>query len=261
MRYLLCLVGLGMLSTPANAELIYVTANAVYTQNFDSLPNSGVNNPWVNHSTLSGWYSTSSTINAGAGTSTQRTLYSFGADSGSDRALGVVSQGASTDPQFGLAIRNESGTILDSFTVNFDGEQWRRSTTNIAAAQTLMFGYRTSTTLGAINSAAYTNVSSLGFTSPGFSLPGGPTDGNDFANRTSNITGTINGLAWRPGEYLWLRWQSQDNGLRHGLGIDNFSFSANSSSITAVPEPSSLILVSAVGWLAFRYRKRFKPSV
>jgi hypothetical protein len=271
MRYLLCLVGLGMLSAPANAELIYVTANSVYTQNFNSLPTSGANHTWVNPSTLvnptlPGWYSTSGTINASSGLSSQRTLYSFGADSASDRALGVVSQGASTDPLFGLAIRNESGNILNSFTVSFDGEQWRLSTTNIAAAQTLMFGYRTSTTLGAINSAAYTNVSSLGFTSPGFSLPraasDAATDGNDFANRTSNITGTINGLAWRPGEYLWLSWQGQDNGMgsRHGLGIDNFSFSASSSSITAVPEPSSLILVSAVGWLAFRYRKCFMPS-
>ncbi|MDX1929300.1 MAG: PEP-CTERM sorting domain-containing protein [Pirellulaceae bacterium] len=250
-----------MLSAPANAELIYVTANSVYTQNFNSLPTSVANNPWVNDTTLDGWYSTSGTINASSGTGAQRTLYSFGADFASDRALGVVSQGASSDALFGLAIRNESGNILDSFTVRFDGEQWRRSTTNIGAAQTLMFGYRTSTTLGAIASAAYTNVSSLGFTSPGFSLPGGATDGNDSANRTSNITGTINGLTWRPGEYLWLSWQGQDNGMgsRHGLGIDNFSFSANSS-ITAVPEPSSLILVSAVGWLAFRYRKRFKLS-
>ena len=253
-----------MLSAPANAELIYVTAGSVYTQNFDSLPNSGVDHTWTNDSTLDGWYSTSTTINAGSGTSSNRTLYSFGADSISERALGIVSQGASTDPLFGLAIRNTSGETLNSFTVSFDGEQWRRSTTNIEAPQTLLFGYRTSTTLGAINSAAYTDVASLGFTSPGYLDPLGATNGNNSANRTSNITSTIDGLTWQSGEYLWLRWQNENNGAsRHGLGIDNFSFSASvsSSNITAVPEPSSLALVSAIGLLVFRHRKRLKMRV
>jgi hypothetical protein len=262
MRYLLCLVGLGMLYSPAKAELIYITANSVYTQSFDTLPNSGVNHIWANDATLAGWYSTSSTLNASSGAASIRTLYSFGVDSTPERALGIVSQGTASDAQFGLAIRNESGVTLKSFNVRFDGEQWRRSTTNIPAPQTLLFGYRTSTTLGTISAAPYTDVSALGFTSPGFSLPGGPTNGNDSVNRTSNIAGSINGLAWNPGEYLWLRWQNENNGLdsKHGLGIDNFSFSASESpgNITAVPEPSSLMLVSVAGWLAFRYRRRLK---
>jgi len=251
-----------MLFSPANAELIYVAPSSVYTQNFDSLPNAGAGLTWTDDTTLGGWYSTSSVINASSGAASSRLLYSFGSQSSSDRALGIVSQGASTDPRFGLAIRNDTGENLNSITVGFDGEQWRRSTTNIAAPQTLVFGYRTSTTLGSISAAAYTDVASLGFTSTDFSLPGGPTDGNNSANRTSNISGTIDGLDWKQGEYLWLRWQNESNGLgsRHGLGIDNFSFSASVSSgnVTAVPEPSSVVLVSAVGWLVLRKRKRPK---
>lgn len=249
-----------MLISPANAELIYVAADSVYTQNFDGLPNSGVGIAWTNNTTLAGWYSTSSTIDADNGSSSAVALYSFGTGSNLDRALGVVSPGATTDPQFGIAIRNNTGSTLKSFTIAYDGEQWRRSTSNFAAAQILQFGYRTSTTLGAIDSATYTNVSSLGFTSPVFSLPGGASDGNNSTNRTSNISGTIGDLDWKQGEFLWLRWQNENNLLsRHGLGIDNFTFSASTSSnITAVPEPSSVVLVSAVGWWVLRKRKQLK---
>ena len=263
MRYLLCLVGFGMLISPAKAELIYVSANSVYSQNFDSLPSLGTGLAWTNDTTLAGWYSTSTQFSASSGSSSNRTLYSFGTDGNADRALGIVSQGASTDPQFSLAVRNETGATLDTISVGFDGEQWRRSTTNIAAPQTLEFGYRTATTLGAINSATYTDVTSLGFTSPGFSLPGGPLDGNDSANRSSNISGTVSGLDWKPGEYLWLRWQNESNGSgsRHGLALDNFSFSASAApgNITAVPEPSSVVLLLfTAGGLALLSRKRKK---
>lgn len=249
-----------MLVSPANAELIYVAADSVYTQTFDSLPNSGTGLTWADDTTLSGWYSNFNTISTGTGSSSIRTLYSFGADSSFDRALGIVSQGASTDPRFGFAIRNATGGTLQSITVGFDGEQWRRSSTNIAAPQNLQFGYRTSATLGDLNAAAFTDISSLGFTSPGFSLPGGATDGNNAANRTSNISGTIDGLDWKQGEYLWLQWQNENNGLgsRHGLGIDNFSFSASVSpgNVIAVPEPSSGVLVLIVGGLLVLQRRR-----
>jgi hypothetical protein len=262
MRYLLCLVGFGMLISPAKAELIYLSANSVYTQNFDSLPTSGSGLAWTNDTTIGGWYSTSTKFNASSGSSSNRTLYSFGSDGNSERALGIVSQGTSTDPQFALAVRNDTGATLNSFSVGFDGEQWRRSTTNIDAPQTLLFGYRTSSSLGAINSDPYTDVAGLGFTSPKISLPGGPLDGNDSANRTSNISGTVAGLDWKQGEYLWLRWQNESNGLgsRHGLAIDNFSFSAAAApgNITAVPEPSSVALLLTAGGLALFVRKRSK---
>lgn len=264
MRYLLCLVGVGVLISPAKAELIYISANSVYSQDFDSLPSSGTGLAWTNDSILGGWYSTSSLYSTSNGSSTNRTLYSFGDDGNADRALGVVSQGAATDPQFAFAVRNNTGSTLNSFTVGFDGEQWRRSTTNIAAPQTLVFGYRTSTALGTINSAAYTDVASLGFTSPGFSLPGGPIDGNNPANRTSNISDTVTGLDWKQGEYLWLRWQNESNGFgsRHGLAIDNFTFTATDpGNIAAVPEPSSVVLVSTIGWLVIRRRKRPRQRI
>ncbi len=262
MRYLLCLVGLGMFVSPANAELIYVAASSVYTQNFDGLPSSGTDLAWNNNATLAGWYSNSGFISAASGDSSDETLYSFGSDGSNERALGIVSEGGANAPQFGIAIRNNSGGTLNTINVAFDGEQWRRSDTNLAAPQVLQFGYRTASTLGSLTSAPYTNVASLGFTSPGISLPGGPLDGNNSANRTSNLSATVSGLDWKQGDILWLRWENESNGLGsiHGLGIDNFSFSA-SGNITAVPEPSSLLLLSAVGWFVLRYRKRAKTGI
>jgi hypothetical protein len=258
MRYLLCLVGLWWIAAPARAEFVYLNGNTAIQENFNGLASSGVNLAWSNDTTLDGWYSTSSIYHAGTGSSSGRTLYSFGSANDSDRALGIVSQGTSTDPEFAFALRNETGQTLTSFTVQFDGEQWRRSTTNTSAPQTLNFGYRTSTTLGTINAAAYTDVANLSFTSPTFSLPGGPLDGNDSANRVSGITDTITGLQWQNGQYLWLRWQNLQNAedSRHGLAIDNFSFSA--SNLSSVPEPSSIILIfSTSGFAVFRRKRRW----
>lgn len=259
MRFLLCLVGLGFLSSSANAELIYVAANSVYTQNFDTLASSGTDLAWNNGTTLSGWYSSSNLITAAPGDASDETLYSFGSNGSSDRALGIVSEGGVGAPQFAVAIRNESGTTLNSINIAFEGEQWRRSNTNIPAPQTLEFGYRTSASLGGIDSGAYTNVAGLAFTSPGYLAPFGPVDGNNSSNRSSNISSSLTGLDWKQGEYLWLRWENEINGVGsiHGLGIDNFSFSASTSGdITAVPEPSSLLLLSAVGVVLYLNRKR-----
>jgi hypothetical protein len=41
-----------------------------YTQNFDSLANTGTDVPWVDNTTLPGWYSTRTDYRTGAGTKT-----------------------------------------------------------------------------------------------------------------------------------------------------------------------------------------------
>ncbi|HET8942873.1 MAG TPA: hypothetical protein VFN13_12895, partial [Rudaea sp.] len=49
-----------------------------YTQNFDTLAQSGSGNTWSDNSTIAGWYSTRTTYNASNGSSTSGALYSFG---------------------------------------------------------------------------------------------------------------------------------------------------------------------------------------
>jgi uncharacterized protein len=261
MRFLLSLVGIVSLLGSAQAEFLYVTSNDVYQQDFDSLQNSGSGLTWTNNSTLPGWYSNHSSYNASSGASGSRRLYSFGSDGSLERGLGIVALGSSSDPRFGIAIRNTTGVTLNSVNVSFDGEQWRHSSTPTAAPQTLQFGYRTSSSLGTIDGGVYTNAVSLGFTSPGFSVPGGEVNGNAPENRTANISSSLSDLNWLDGEYLWLRWQAGSNGFgsQHGLGIDNFSFSA--SGVTAVPEPSSLALVAISSLIALRRRRRSSVSV
>ena len=92
---------------------------------------------------------------------------------------------------------------------------------------------------------------SFNFTSPTVTANQGALDGNDSANRTANLGGTITGLNdWVPGQTLWLRWvELNDNIVDHGLAIDNFSFS-----VAAVPEPSAPLfwasLLGAIGLVA-----------
>lgn len=244
MRYWLSFVGICLLFSPASAEIIYLNASDVYQENFDGLQNSGSGLTWSNNLTVPGWYSNHGQYTASDGSASTRALYSFGSVGSTERALGVVSLGSSADARLGVAIRNSTGAAINQFSVRFDGEQWRQSTTPVAAAQNLSFGYRTSSALGSLDGGVYTSVPSLAFTSPGTSLPGGAVDGNSPAFRTADITATVSGLNWQSGEYLWLRWEGTANGSgsQHGLAIDNFAFSAGTA--TAVPEPSSLALLS-----------------
>src|SRR5215213_9216735 len=94
------------LCASSRAEFEITTGLGSTTQNFDSLANSGTNNPFVNattvtagDSTLEGWSLFNfvnvpiSAYNAGAGTSTTGIFYIFGSDTAADRALGGLGSG------------------------------------------------------------------------------------------------------------------------------------------------------------------------
>jgi len=54
----LVVAALGLAAVPASAQVSLTALDAAYTQNFDSLPSTGAAaaNPWVDNSTLLGWY-------------------------------------------------------------------------------------------------------------------------------------------------------------------------------------------------------------
>src|SRR6188474_1107948 len=70
-------------------------SNGTYAENFDSLSNMvGANIPWTNNVTLPGWYASKTAspsdiinYNAGTGSSTTGSLYSFGSSGSTERAL------------------------------------------------------------------------------------------------------------------------------------------------------------------------------
>lgn len=183
---------------------------------------------------------------------------SFGASASTERALGSIGANtlaaAGTGMEYlGLRLSNQSGLTLDSFTLNYNGEQWRDGGAATPVAQSLTFMWSTSAT--AINDpdTSFTSEAGLNFTSPVFAnlTSGGAVDGN-VAGRVAIGPVTVTGISWLPGTDLWLRWTDlNDSGNDHGLAIDDLNFSA----LQAVPEPSTFVLLG-IGSLAVLFRRR-----
>jgi hypothetical protein len=218
----------------------------VYFQNFNTLPgttNNTLNTAWTNNSTLAGWYANKSTFSVtdatvgGSAAAFDATtvannvgLFSFGTASSTDRALGArsTSQVAGNDPVlFGVRLVNGTSQTLTKFTVIYTGEQWYASTQS--AAHMLNFEYQLGAT--AINSGTWTAATAGNFTAP---ISTGTTarslDGNATANRTARSV-VISGISWAPGQELWVRMSDgNESGNEQGLGIDDFSFIADTES-------------------------------
>jgi hypothetical protein len=179
--------------------------------------------------------------------STGRGLVSFGPTGDSDRALGTLA----TDQQvsrFGLTLQNNSGSVLDAFSLSYSGEQWRSGGTGVT--NSLYFSYSIVSANPSIDGSGFTDVASLTYTASAFSPFQSAVNGNDFSTA---ISGGVSGITWNPGDYLIIRWSGEDKtGQDNGLAVDNVSFSA-----TAVPEPATwaLLGLGAAGVLALRRRR------
>jgi hypothetical protein len=247
-------------STPALAT-VSLTDTSAYSQSFDALTTSTTATPWANNASLPGWYlfistlSDAPTIAADAGGSNAGTFRSHGASGSADRALGSVASGGSYfgSPASGavagyiaVGFTNNTGLVLDSFTLAYAGEQWRNGGNTNAQSLALEWGF------GSFFGTASYNSSDFGFTSPVTGASAAAVDGNS-TGRVDGLGGSIVGLSWAPGETLWLRWTDRnDVGNDHGLAIDDFSFS-----VTAVPEPGALALMLAgLGAIGFVARRR-----
>lgn len=240
-------------SLGAQAVVVLGSPASVYGTNFDNLSSTA----WTNNSTLPGWsllrgdnFATASAVTSlviGAGTSTTGAAYSFGAASAADRALGSLGSNGTGAHWYLLGLSNGSAASFDSFTLRYDGEQWRNGGNATAHSLVLEYGF------GASSAAVTTWMpSGFDFTGPVASTTAGAIDGN-VAGLAANLGGTVV-LDWQAGQTLWLRWRdANDVGSDHGLAIDNLSFS-----VTAVPEPSTYALMlaglGAVGFLARRRR-------
>ncbi len=218
-----------------------------YTQNFDTLPSSGTfaytgAGPFaldaapVSASGLAGWsfakYAGTGAnaifqVNPGSGNS--GAVYSYGAASAADRALGSLGSG-STISRFGIALRNDTGGTITQFTLNYTGEQWRRGS---ASANTLAFAYATDAT--DLDTGTFTAATALNFTAPVTTGSGVALDGNTAASRAA-VSATIIGLAWAPGQILTLRWTDvDDSGSDDGLAIDDLTLTTDVGSGPTTP--------------------------
>jgi uncharacterized protein len=209
-----------------------ITLSSAYSQDFDTLTNTGTTNVWTNDSTISGWYSNRTTYIGSDGTSNTGALYSFGTTATTERAFGSLASGGADPVVFGARFVNNTSSSLSDLTVNYTGEQWRSST---VAQNSLTFSYQVGAT--DLTSGTWTNFSNLNYVGAAPVTTNGVLNGN--AN-SSNISSTITGLNIGVNQEIWLRWVDiNDAGNDAGLAIDNFSLSATGA--TAVPEPSDFM--------------------
>lgn len=225
-----------------HAQVSFSGAGA-YTQNFDTLPSSAGPFTFENNSTLAGWYVSQTSGQASNGAtsgdypiaSSGARVYSWGTGTGSDRALGYFNRtGTAGTGHLGLQLQNTSGGVIDSITLSFDVEQWRRN----ADGATLSFAWLTTSASGSqLTAGDYTTDARGGLTTFATATSGGGLDGN---NNRQNVSFTLTDLNWQAGEYLWLRWSILDSiSTSAGIGIDNLT-------ISTIPEPSSAVLLSGV---------------
>ena len=144
------------LSAPFAAQAQVSLTGGTYSQNFDTLANSGTS------STLpAGWLMSESgtnantTYTAGTGSGNAGDTYSFGAAAATDRAFGGLLSGSLT-PTVGACFTNNTGNTISSFEIAYTGEQWRYGATG--RADRLDFQYSTSATQQAAASIAATST-------------------------------------------------------------------------------------------------------
>ena len=222
------------------APISYPTAGAAYIQNFDGLPNSGsftlnskgpinLTGSPLNGAGLGGWQifmtggsNSSAGFGVSTGSSTGNGIYSLGASGATDRALGSLSSSTGVYA-FGVVFTNTTGNLLNKFSVSFTAEQWRKGgSTN---KNTWTFKYKTGP-LTHIDQTGLLVEANLNFSSVINTATGASLDGNISVNQ-QNISFTVNGINWKSGEQLLLRWDDADEaGNDDAVGIDNFTFSA-----------------------------------
>ena len=232
-------------------------AGGTYAQNFDTLPATGtftltgvgpvivaLNAAPISATDLTGWTfskyggtgtTTAPLFSVNNGASNSGSMFSYGATSATDRALGTLASG-STISRFGVTLVNSTGQTITQFTLGYTGEQWRNG--GNTTAQVLPFSY----SVGAsdINTGTFIDTPVLDFTSPVATATAAALDGNVAANRTVIAPVTITGLTWAPGQTLVLRWTDlNDAGNDHGLAIDDLTFATPVSTVPVTPVVTS----------------------
>jgi hypothetical protein len=241
----------------ASAESVVLNVSGSHSENFDGI-GAGTSTPanWHVGSGASASL-TKVTVNDGsAGPDADIAAFNFGLTfADPDRALGTIP--ASGDRYMEVRLRNQTGRSIHSFTVRYDGEQWRIGTLVVPTALVLRY------------SADGINYVDMGpgfnFTSPRLARPpllqNIAVNGNEPNNRVSGIGGLYTPAAPVPNDaVIYLRWFDADEvGADPGLAIDNFAFT-----VTMPGGPSLALRNNSDGalnaWLEVQ-AARFAPRI
>lgn len=216
-------------AAPGRAQAACISVTSLqfsYTQDFDSLANSGA----ANTSVPLGWafYETGSNANATYSADTGSSLlgdtYSYGSLGSSERAFGTLQSG-SLASMVGACFSNDAGSAIASIDVGYTGEEWRLGA--LARADELDFAYSTDAT--SLSNGAWTAVAALKFTTPDTSTTGAR-NGNAAAE-SAVMSYTIENLSIPAGAAFWVRWSDLNvGGSDDGLAIDNFTLAVHGAS-------------------------------
>ncbi|MES2005680.1 MAG: T9SS type A sorting domain-containing protein [Bacteroidota bacterium] len=234
-----------IISRPVQAQntvipVSYSGAGSVYSQTFDGLPATGSfsltgKGPFnlsaspISGTNLTGWQilmvggsNPHAAFLPGTGSGTGNGVYSLGNAGSGERALGSLASSTGIYAM-GLILTNTSGALLNSFTLGFTAEQWRKGgSTN---KNTWAFRYKTGT-LTQIDVADLVAEPNLNFSSVITTSGAGSINGNLPENQQS-VSFTVTGITWKNGEQLLLRWDDADeSGSDDVMALDNIRFSA-----------------------------------
>jgi len=240
----LMLLGMPMQTAVAlgggSGSISLTTLGSAYTQNFDTLANTGTTN---NITVINGWFleegNVTATANnglyaAGTGSSNTGDTYSFGASGSSERAFGGLLSGSVT-PTIGAQFTNNTGSTITTLDISYTGEMWRAGVANRNAADRLDFQLSMNAT--SLTSGTWTDYDGLDFNSPNINTTAGALSGNSPGNQTS-ITFSITGLNIPNGSSFWVRWTDFNiANSDDGLAVDDFSLTPKVSD--AAPEVAS----------------------
>ena len=204
------------------------TASGSYTADFNTLASSGSSSALPGVSGSYQWYlsetgtNANGTYTASTGSLTAGDTYSFGTIAG-ERALGGLRSG-SLVPIIGASFTNNTGTTIQTLTIDYTGEQWRLGT--LGRVDRLDFQYSTNAT--SLTTGTWIDYNPLDFTAPVTGPAIGALDGNLAANRTA-ITSSITGLNIAAGSTFYIRFNDLEaSGADDGLGIDDFTITLGS---------------------------------
>jgi hypothetical protein len=270
--------------TPPGSFIAYNTDGAIYTQNFDSLPDPGATsvdtaNPvtinGVTYSlanpvdfafpvsatsgagglglaaTMSGWYGLAGAgekFGATDGDQTTGGQLSFGLPSSSNRALGLLATSSTGYTAFGAKFINNTGITLNFINLQVTGEIWRQS--NLAKTlECYYFIDPTATAPMSTQVTGYLPAFNVNFPTVAGDVGGAAVDGTAPADQINLAVTNQSITNWPSGAALWLVWEMASNaGKSQGLAIDNLSFAA-----TALGTPTNTPVLSIQGTWANPY--------
>jgi hypothetical protein len=274
-------------SLPPASFIAYLNPGAVYSQNFDALPDPGATsvnsanpvtingityslaNPFdfafpvsasgssggLGLASLAGWYGLADpTANVGTrfgatdGDQTTGGQISFGLPGSSNRALGLLATSSTGYTVFGVKFINGTSQTLNFMNLQFTGEVWRQSN----LAKSLEFYYfidPSATNSLSTNATGFLPALNVNLSAVSADVGGTAVDGTTSLNQT-NLS-VVNQVItnWAPGTALWLVWEmASPAGKSQGLAIDNLSFSATVWP-AGMPAPSLSALASGTNFL------------